>query len=205
MGKDPAMLWYWGDWFSGTSTYTRFQKGCYMDLLHAQFNNGPLSLEEIKTVLGSDFSVWGTIQKKFKQTEDGLFFNERLELEKEKRKKFTESRRRNLKKPHMEPHMGTHMEPHMENENENEYSIYSKDKTKEMFFSDFKVIEWCARERGIGKDQVKDLMTRFWDKQDVANKITTRSYSDFRDHFMNTVPKMEIKEAKSETKKYSKI
>ena len=40
MAKDPAMLWYWADWHSGTATMSRFLKGCYMDLLHAQFNSG---------------------------------------------------------------------------------------------------------------------------------------------------------------------
>lgn len=133
MAKDPAMLWYWADWHSGTATMSRFLKGCYMDLLHAQFNSGPLSLEEIKTVLGSDFGTsWPTVQKKFKKSPEGLFFNERLEAEKDKRKKFTDSRRKNLSKPkdshmepHMESHMGTHMGSHMENANRNinKYSL----------------------------------------------------------------------------------
>lgn len=137
MSKDPAMLWYWNDWFSATTLYSRFLKGCYMDLLHAQFNNGRLSLEEIKTCLGSDFGTsWPTIQKKFKQDEKSLFFNERLEREKEKRKTFTESRRSNLsKKPHMEhhmePHMGTHTDSRMENENRNRDQL--KEPPKKLF------------------------------------------------------------------------
>jgi hypothetical protein len=118
MAKDPAILWYWNDWQGGTSTFTRHLKGCYMDLLNAQFNTGKLSLAEIKTVLGTDFgSTWPTLQKKFKE-ESGLFFNERMEEEKQKRKAFSESRRKNLlskKKVHMPPHM----EAHMENENAN--------------------------------------------------------------------------------------
>lgn len=94
MAKDPAMLWYWGDWHSGTSLLSRFLKGCYIDILHAQFNNGHLSIEEIKTCLGSDFGQsWPTLQKKFKQDENGLFFNERLDLEKKRRADFNESRR----------------------------------------------------------------------------------------------------------------
>lgn len=121
MAKDPAMLWYWGDWNSGTSLFSRFLKGCYIDLLHAQFNHGHLSIEEIKTCLGSDFgSSWPTIQKKFKQDGNGLFFNERLDLEKEKRKAFTKSRKDNLSKtPHMDNHMAPHMDSHMDNENVN--------------------------------------------------------------------------------------
>lgn len=89
MAKDPAFLFYPGDWQGGTSTFTRHLKGCYIDILIAQFNSGPLSIDEIKTVLNNDFAAWGTLIKKFKKTETGLFFNERLEIEKEKRKEFS--------------------------------------------------------------------------------------------------------------------
>ncbi len=107
MAKDPATLWYWNDWHSGTITMSRHLKGCYMDLLHAQFNSGRLSIEEIKTVLGNDFASWGALSKKFLKDENNLFYNERAEQEQMKRKKFSKSRRENL------------MAPHMENENEN--------------------------------------------------------------------------------------
>lgn len=116
MGKDPAMLWYPNDWTGGTGTFSRHLKGCYMDLLMAQFNNGHLSLDEIKTVLGADFGSWPALQKKFTTDSNGLFFNKRLEIEKDKRIAFTESRKNNLKS-HTEPHMNTHMAPHMENRN----------------------------------------------------------------------------------------
>lgn len=129
MAKDPAMLWYWADWHSGTVTFSRHLKGCYIDLLHAQFNNGHLSLDEVKTVLGSDFgSSWPTIQKKFSVDPQGLYFNERLELEKEKRMAFTDSRKKNLKKSHMTTHIKSHMEHHMENGNENINLIGNRDK-----------------------------------------------------------------------------
>lgn len=107
--KDPALLWYFNDWTGGTVTLSRHLKGCYIDLLSAQFNNGKLTLDEIKTVLGSDFgSSWPALQKKFK-FEDSLYFNERLQQEKDKRINFTASRRKNAQ----------HMPKHMENENRN--------------------------------------------------------------------------------------
>lgn len=121
MSKDPAVLWYWNDWNSGTSTLSRFLKGCYMDLLHAQFNSGPLSLEEVKIVLGADFgAAWPTLLKKFSKNPEGLFFNERAEAEKIKRKAFTQSRIKNLtKKPLMDVHMENNMGSHMDNVNRN--------------------------------------------------------------------------------------
>lgn len=120
MANDPATLWYWGDWAGGTVTFSRFLKGCYMDLLYAQFNSGHLSLDEIKTVLGSDFgSSWPTLQKKFKVDTNGLFYNVRAEDEKNKRIAFTESRKNNLKS-HKEPHTKLHKRSLMENKDKNE-------------------------------------------------------------------------------------
>lgn len=127
MANDPATLWYWGDWHGGTITFSRHLKGCYMDLLYAQFNNGHLSLEEVKTVLGSDFgSSWPTLQKKFKTDSNGLFFNERAELEKNKRMAFTESRKNNLKS-HKKPHINNHKPPLMENKDRNEIENVNED------------------------------------------------------------------------------
>jgi hypothetical protein len=71
-----------------------------------------------------DPKIW----KKFKQDEDGLYYNERMDQESNKRKKFVESRQNNLKKnktpdnhmeTHMAFHMGAHTECRMENENIN--------------------------------------------------------------------------------------
>ena len=127
MAKDPAMLWYWGDWHSGTIIMSRHLKGCYMDLLHAQFNNGPLSLDEIKTILGADFGSWPALQKKFEMDDSGRFFNVRLKIEKEKRAAFVASRNKNLKsESHKDHHMDYRMVDHTDNRDENENSIEFK-------------------------------------------------------------------------------
>jgi len=107
-----------------------------MDLLHAQFNNGPLTLDEIKTILGADFGSWPALQKKFETDVNGNFFNERLEVEKTKRKNFVSSRHKNLKSTHMDTHMRTHMARHMENENEDVNSIEFKIKKGVKIFGD---------------------------------------------------------------------
>lgn len=116
MAKDPAFLFYPGDWLGGTMTFSRSHKGAYMDLLMVQFNNGHMSLSDVEMVLGNDFgSMWELkLKAKFKQDSAGLFYNQKLEDEVIKRKNFSESRRKNLN------HKKGHMEPHMENENENE-------------------------------------------------------------------------------------
>lgn len=105
MPKDPAILFYFDNWRGGTLTMTRHLKGCYMDLLDAQFHSGHLSLDEIKTILGPDFSAWQTLHKKFKQDVNKNWFNERMELEVSKRKSYSESRSNNRKKKDMIPDM----------------------------------------------------------------------------------------------------
>lgn len=93
MAKDPAFLFYPNDWMGGTMTMTRHLKGCYMDLLIAQFNNGPLSLETIKAVLGTDQASWTVLSVKFKEDSNGNFFSERLATEIEKRRKFSKNQK----------------------------------------------------------------------------------------------------------------
>ena len=98
MAKDPAINWYFDNWAGGTKLMTRFIKGCYIDLLDAQFHNGHLSLEEIKIVLGADFSVWGSLSKKFAVDETGKYFNERLDHEILKRENFSNKQKERVNK-----------------------------------------------------------------------------------------------------------
>ena len=123
MAKDPAFLFYPGDYVSGTMGMTFEEKGAYMDLLMLQFNRGHMNTHMIQHTIGH---LWEQVKCKFIQDDEGLWYNVRLDIEKEKRKTFTESRRNNIKhknKPKEEPsyetHMNSHMKPHMENVNEN--------------------------------------------------------------------------------------
>ena len=123
MAKDPAFLFYPGDYVSGTMGMTFEEKGAYMDLLMLQFNRGHMNTHMIQHTIGH---LWEQVKCKFIQDDEGLWYNVRLDIEKDKRKTFTESRRNNMKgktKPKKEPsyetHMNSHMKPHMENVNEN--------------------------------------------------------------------------------------
>ena len=92
MSKDPAFLFYPNDYIGGTMGMTFEEKGAYMELLMLQFNRGHMNIHMIERTIGEN---WKNIKDKFKQDENGLFYNERLEQEKEKRANFTESRRNN--------------------------------------------------------------------------------------------------------------
>lgn len=127
MSKDPAFLFYPGDWLGGTLTFTRHEKGAYIDLLMVQFNQFALTIDDIKQVLGDDYDkMWDRKLKfKFKEESTGLFFNVKLREETIKRKRWCLSRENNKegnnqyskKRGHMTSHMSGHMSGHMENEN----------------------------------------------------------------------------------------
>lgn len=130
MAKDPAFLWYPGDYIAGTTEYTFEEKGAYVEILMKQFEHGgPLPEEKIKRILRESYSrIWAVISEKFKQDENGNWFNERLEKERTKRKNFTESRRKNLEgkahkdddtEHHITPQVNDHTADRMENENRN--------------------------------------------------------------------------------------
>ena len=134
MAKDPAFLFYPGDYVSGTMGMTFEEKGAYMDLLMLQFNRGHMNTHMIQHTVGH---LWEQVKCKFIQDNEGLWYNVRLDVEKEKRKTFTESRRNNMKpkdKPSYEPpyetHMQHHMDSHMENVNENINKDINTNKSK---------------------------------------------------------------------------
>lgn len=92
MAKDPAFLFYSQDFLVGTMAMPFDDRGKYITLLCYMQQNGRITEETIRLLVGS-LSVM--LRLKFKQDEQGLFYNERLELEVEKRTKFVESRQLN--------------------------------------------------------------------------------------------------------------
>ena len=119
MAKDPAFLFYPNDWIGGTMGMTLEEKGAYMELLMMQFNRGHMTEHMIGLTIGH---IWDKISVKFIKDSSGLWYNERLEEEKEKRKKYVKSRHNN--KTGANQHNNSkkedngHMTLHMENENE---------------------------------------------------------------------------------------
>lgn len=125
MAKDPAFLFYSQDFITGTLAMPFDERGRYITLLCYQHQTGRMSEETIRFLIGS-FS--DTLRLKFKRDESGLFYNERLETEIEKRTKFIESRVNNgklggrpkeSKKPLAKP-LGLPSANLIENENINE-------------------------------------------------------------------------------------
>lgn len=113
MAKNPAILWYPSDWDSGTKGMSFEEKGAYMELLMTQFSRGHMTTDMIGRLVGR---MWGQIKDKFILDDDGLWYNERMDEEILKRKKFVTSRYNNkLGKNQYNKDVG-HMTSHMEND-----------------------------------------------------------------------------------------
>lgn len=95
MAKDPAFLFYSQDFLVGTMTMTYEDKGKYIQILSMMHQQGRMNEETIRLLVGS---VSVMLKNKFKVDEHGLWYNERLESEIDKRRQFTDSRRENGKK-----------------------------------------------------------------------------------------------------------
>jgi uncharacterized protein YdaU (DUF1376 family) len=148
MAKDPAFLFYPGDWLGGTMGMTFEEKGAYFELLMLQFNRGHMTSHMIGQAVGQ---LWDKIKDKFTVDEDGLWYNKRLELEKDNRKKFTNSRKNNMLGVNQHTKNNGvkvgHMTSHMENEN--------KDTVLEE----------------IGSKKIKEIANEVWKDQDWRESI----------------------------------
>ena len=121
MPKDPAVLFYTSDFLSETFTMSNEQVGMYIRLLCIQHQKEKLTEKDMLSICPSrDEEVWG---KFF--LDNGFYLNQRMSEEAERRKNFTESRRKNVKNRYSkttyvddmkntsstyEEHMNVHME-----------------------------------------------------------------------------------------------
>lgn len=90
MAKDPAFLFYSGDFLAGVQDLTMEERGQYITLLCLQHQKGRLSLKIIQLCCGN---AAADVLHRFRQDENGLYYNERLEKEIEKRKVHTDKQR----------------------------------------------------------------------------------------------------------------
>ena len=95
MAKDPAFLFYSADFIVGTYEMTDEQVGRYIRLMCLQHQKGHLSESVVLSVMGGEIDR--EVIGKLKRDDDGLYYNERLDEETNKRKKYSESRAKNRK------------------------------------------------------------------------------------------------------------
>ena len=204
MAQDPAFLFYSQDFYTGVATMNFEDRGKYITLLCLMHQQGRLSDETIRFVVGS---VSVILSSKFKIDETGLWYNERLELEAAKRSNFTQSRRDNgnkggrpVKKEPTDKPTNNLMDNHnvnlMENENENANEIKNNsnseenlvsatlDNFKQYFDNDYKVDEIVIKANGFSPDNLKSARQEFWNEKQFDKDLLSSGYLDVRVHFI---------------------
>lgn len=111
MSKDPAVLFYTSDFLTGTLTMKDDEVGKYIKLLCLQHQKGRLTPIDMLFICKTYVE---NVYNKFQKDKDGNYYNKRMEDESIKRKKYSESRRRNISKRY-EPTYVKHMEDEDEN------------------------------------------------------------------------------------------
>lgn len=125
--KNPAVLFYTSDFITGTLFMTNEEVGAYIRVLCMQHQKGHLTEEEMQQICKKN-EIFSSIIVHFKQDKKGLYYNKRMDKEKEKRQKYSESRARNRSNPNKDmknisstyENISKTYEQHMENENEDE-------------------------------------------------------------------------------------
>jgi len=90
--KDPAVLFYTKDFLVATLGMSMEERGQYITLLCYQHQNGHIKEETIRLLVGS---VSVSVLDKFKKDTDGMYYNERMDSEIEKRQNFVKTRQEN--------------------------------------------------------------------------------------------------------------
>lgn len=181
MAKDPAFLFYPGDWLGGTIGMSFEEKGAYMELLMMQFSRGHMTTHMIGQTVGQ---LWVKLQDKFVQDGAGLWYNVRLDAEKEKRKKYTDSRKNNVSgvNQHKEKvivRVG-HMTSHMENRNENGISI-----KKELYKTNKEAFEDISGNYKETESQLNIVVNLGW------RSATTKDTNALLFHFLESQTDLE--------------
>lgn len=93
MSKDPAILFYTGDFLNGCADLTLEERGQYITLLCLQHQKGHLSEKMIRLAVGETSP---DVMKKFKVDKDGSFYNDRMDIEIAKRMEHSEKQRKKI-------------------------------------------------------------------------------------------------------------
>jgi hypothetical protein len=176
--KDPAFLFYSGDFTVGTQMMSYEDKGKFIHLMCLQHQTGHLTEKHMLQVCGTHES---DVFSKFKKDNDGLYYNERLDAEIAKRKAYSQSRANNRRKKDDEKDMYKHMNqtskdinhtsnsmnqlsnsyaPHMENENENRNIVDNTVNISNADFQEIRKNENIKQLAAYAHSAMKDQMWR---------------------------------------------
>lgn len=175
MAKDPAVLLYTSDFLTGTILMSNEQVGAYIRLLCLQHQKQRLSEKDMLKICGThDADVFD----KFIKDENGLYYNERLDNEANRRRNYSESRRNNRTKAKLEDEecanicdtheldmkdTSIHMLQHMETETEtisNTINVLSKkEEFSEKQISEFNKFKGWLTKNALQVTKMKEPFT----------------------------------------------
>ena len=131
MAKDPAFLFYSSDFYTGTAFMSDEQVGKYIRLLCLQHQHGHLDAGAMQKLCGGIADA--AILDKFLVDDDGKYYNQRLDIEIDKRKKHSEKQKQNALMRWHKSGNAVAMPLEDENENEDINKDTDKEKKKEVF------------------------------------------------------------------------
>ena len=199
MAKDPAFLFYPGDWLGGTMAMSYEEKGIYITLLMLQFNTGHMTTHTMAQTVGQGFGqFWERHAEKFVLDSEGKYYNFKLDQEKNKRKAFVSSRYNNKEGKNQHQKDGGHMSNHMENEDNCINSstvilpLISKEdleKFRLKLMDDQILIQPLIGQRGIGSMSNLIAWIDIFNIHILGEGKAHKDYSDYKRHFKNWIMK----------------
>ena len=183
MSKDPAFLMYSSDFLTGVTDLTMEERGQFITLLCLQHQKGHLSKKLMQ--LQCHGIPTADVLAKFRMDENGLYYNERVEQEREKRAAHSQKQRENALKRWKKDNSttkpsqsdGNAMAMPLENENENE----NRDEIKvEIYpaFSDF----WDLYDKKVGS---KEKIEKKWN---ALSQSTKEQIIDYLPAYLEATP-----------------
>lgn len=184
MAKDPAFLFYTGDFSTGTQFFTDEQLGKYVRLLMAQHQLGHLHEKHMIQICKThDKDVFD----KFVRDENGLYYNIRLENEIISRKKYSESRSENRKNKNISKTYDSHMEDKDKDSLIVKNTLTISNGTWEGEKHQFLISEqWQMKqisEFGLNKEKMTELMNVFL--KEIENKEDYKDLKELKKHWYN--------------------
>jgi hypothetical protein len=177
MAKDPAFLFYSSDFLTGTLTMPFEDRGKYITILSLMHQQGRMQEETIRFLVGS---ISDNLRSKFSLDEKGLWYNERLEIEIDKRTKFTDSRRLNGSKGGRKPIDNPSGKPNglaKKNHTENEDVNINEDVSEAEFINPFgeKFLEMWGQWEIFKKKEFGFSYKSVQSEQSAVNKLVKLS------------------------------
>lgn len=205
MSKDPAFLFYSSDFLSGISDLTMEERGQYITLLCLQHQKGRLTKKNIGIAVPN---ATADTMAKFKIDENGLYYNERLETEINKRKEFTEKQRQRAvdgwkkRKANLKATANATALP-LENENKNKDLIINNNiNIKSEILNSKSWLDSVSMQLRLNNSET--LLKTFLDEQGLLvgeGKGLNRNIEDIKNHFVKWA-KLENRKIKETKPKY---